>query len=171
VARLFVAVVPPPEVVDRLRSLDRPEGTGVRWVPEHQWHVTLRFLADVDQDEAIVALAQVDQKPAFVELGPAIGRLGERVIGVPAGGLDALASVVTLATDGLGAPASPVPFRGHLTLGRTRDGDVDVRQVGSPFAARFVAHRLVLLESNQDADGHHHVVAAEWPLRSEGDPA
>ncbi len=48
--RLFVAVVPPDEVLDDLEEHLEPRrdaGADVRWTDRHQWHVTLAFLGDV----------------------------------------------------------------------------------------------------------------------------
>ena len=43
-----------------LRSIERPEQRGLRFTTEDQWHVTLRFLGDVDDDDvdAVVAAAR-----------------------------------------------------------------------------------------------------------------
>ena len=61
--RLFVAVWPPESVVEMLLGLDRPEGPDLRWTTEPQWHVTLRFLGDVDDPgpvtEALHAVPEV----------------------------------------------------------------------------------------------------------------
>ncbi|MFC7359055.1 RNA 2',3'-cyclic phosphodiesterase [Nocardioides astragali] len=47
--RMFVAVVPPPEVVDHLDDFlsVRREAAGFRWSVPEQWHVTLAFSAAV----------------------------------------------------------------------------------------------------------------------------
>ena len=45
--RLFVAVWPPVDVVERLSELPRPAVDGVRWTTPDQWHVTIRFLGEV----------------------------------------------------------------------------------------------------------------------------
>ena len=47
VTRLFVAVWPPAHVVDAVTELV-PARPGLRRVPPHQLHVTLRFLGDAD---------------------------------------------------------------------------------------------------------------------------
>jgi hypothetical protein len=47
-ARLFVAVRPPPEVMARLAAIDRPALPGVRWSVPEQWLVKLRPLGHVD---------------------------------------------------------------------------------------------------------------------------
>ena len=54
--RLFVAVSLPPPIVRLLESLPRPGHPQLRWTTPAQWHITLRFLGDVD-DVAEVAEA------------------------------------------------------------------------------------------------------------------
>ena len=51
VARLFIAVYPPPEVVASLAALPHDGDAGVRWVPPDQYHVTVRFLGSADVDD------------------------------------------------------------------------------------------------------------------------
>ena len=50
--RLFVALVPPDEVVEDLAEFlaprqEAPEAAGMRWTAPDQWHVTLAFMGDV----------------------------------------------------------------------------------------------------------------------------
>jgi len=74
--RLFIAVWPPPEVVDVLRTLERPTIPGLRWTTPDQWHVTLRFIGDADPPD-VGPLPTID---AEVTLGPATARLGRRIL-------------------------------------------------------------------------------------------
>lgn len=95
-ARLFVAVRPPPEVVALLSALDRPAVPGVRWSVPEQWLVKLRPLGHVD-GRVVPALrdaleAELDGAPAVAcRLGPATRRLGGQWLGAPVHGLDELA--------------------------------------------------------------------------------
>jgi 2'-5' RNA ligase len=50
-ARLFVAVIPPPSVQAELAVLAEPI-EGVRWTPEANAHLTLRFIGETDDDKA-----------------------------------------------------------------------------------------------------------------------
>lgn len=50
--RLFVAVPLSPEVRQNLAAVRRDDIKKLRWVAEHQYHVTLRFLGDVTEEEA-----------------------------------------------------------------------------------------------------------------------
>jgi 2'-5' RNA ligase len=49
--RLFVALVPPADALDELAAaVDALRATpGLRWTRPEQWHVTLAFLAEVDE--------------------------------------------------------------------------------------------------------------------------
>jgi 2'-5' RNA ligase len=119
--RLFVAVWPPAPVIDELARIDRPTVPGTRWTAADAWHVTLRFLAEVPAAEPVVgALEQASLPSATARLGPSVSRLGRGVLCVPVSGLEALALAVTDATGGIGRPPERRPFRGHITLARTK---------------------------------------------------
>ena len=118
-----MAVWPPSEVLDRLAALARPEIEGVRWTDRSQWHVTLRFLGpvtDVAPIYAALTTVEVADAPVTAVLGPAVGRFGQRILHVPASGLDAVAATVVDATAGLGRPPDDRPLNGHVTLARAR---------------------------------------------------
>ncbi|HSL56757.1 MAG TPA: RNA 2',3'-cyclic phosphodiesterase [Acidimicrobiales bacterium] len=170
--RLFVAVTPPPEVLDAIATLPRPDEPGVRWVPREQWHVTLRFLGDADPDAVAAALDGAlgdgaDRVPhatgARCELGPVVSRLGRSVVCVPASGLDELARVVTTATAHLGTPPDPRPFTGHLTLARLRQRAA-CGVTGAPFRASFDVRDVDLVESRLGSDGATHTRRGRWPV-------
>ena len=40
-------------LVDRLADIERPRDQGVKWVPQQNLHVTLRFLGDADVDDVV----------------------------------------------------------------------------------------------------------------------
>ena len=118
--RLFVAVWPPPSVIEELAALPRPVKPGVRWTKPYRLHITLRFLGECDQDEALSTLAAASFPAARVTLGPAPQRLGRGVVVLPAEGADELAAAVTEATRFIGDPPPDHPFVGHLTVARFR---------------------------------------------------
>jgi RNA 2',3'-cyclic 3'-phosphodiesterase len=149
--RLFVAVQPPDDVLDRLAGLRRPERSGVRWTSRAQWHVTLAFLGEVaDPGPVVAALDAAPLAPATADLGPAVAPLGRRVVCVPVAGLDDVAAVVRRALPA-GDP-DRLGFRGHLTLARVsrgRLGDL----VGEPVAARFPVGDVRLVRSHLGGRG------------------
>jgi 2'-5' RNA ligase len=167
VARLFVAVWPPDDVLALVAALPRPPVEGLRWTGPEQWHVTLRFLGWVDEvAEVVTALAGVEAEAAGAVLGPAVSRFGGRVLHVPVGGLDAVAAAVVGATAGLGRPPEDRGFVGHLTLARVaRRGRVDLRRlVGQPVSARWRAHEICLVESRLHREGARYQVLERFPL-------
>lgn len=135
-----------------MAALPRPAEPGVRWLPREQWHITLRFLGEVDPDEAAAALARVSAPPAEVVLGPQVARLGRFVVCLPAVGLDDLAAAVVGATAAIGRPPDPRPFAGHLTLARlAHRGACGV--AGTPFTGRFTADAVALVRSTTRSGG------------------
>jgi len=163
-ARLFVAVEPPPTLLDRLDELDRPDGAGVRWSRREQWHITLCFLGEVERAAAEAALEQLTAERAVADLGPTVGRLGDRVICVPIAGLDDLATAVAAAMDGLGEAPDDRSFKGHLTLGRARSATTAVPLVGTPWQASFPVDRVVLVESHLGSGPARYETVAEQLL-------
>lgn len=160
--RLFVAAVPDRAAVDALRSLPRPEEPGVRWVPESNWHVTLRFLGDVELAETTSSLRDIDATRCRAVLGPTVEWLGDRQIVVPIDGVADLASAVVRATGNVGRP-DPRPFVGHLTIARTKPGATS-SLLGAPVDAAFDVDRLAVMESDLRPDGAVYTVVATIPI-------
>ena len=151
-ARLFVGVWPPPEVLDVVAALPRADQEGVRWLGRASWHVTLRFLGTAVVDDAVEALLGVRHPPVTAAVGPAVARLGRSVVCLPVVGLDDLAAAVTEATAGVGRPPEDRPFRGHLTLARSR-GRARPELVGHPCSARFAVDHVALVRSTTGHEG------------------
>ena len=156
-ARLFVAVWPPEEILERVAAVPRPDVEGLRWTQPHQWHVTLRFLGRVDEvDDAVASLSGMGAaEPAEAELGPQVGHFGRRVLHVPVSGLDRLAGRVAAATAEVGEPPEDRPFAGHLTLARTsKSARVDLRRLaGGAIDGGWAVAELCLMESRVSAAG------------------
>ena len=147
--RLFVAVRPPDHVLDALASLPRARDTRARWTTRDQWHVTLRFLGNVDDPEPVVGALTAIQRalePVDVVLGPRAGVLGHQVVYLPLSGLDALATAVIEATRQFGEPPPARRFRGHLTLARTKGGSVD--RSGLDVSATWTVDHIELIRSH-----------------------
>jgi 2'-5' RNA ligase len=70
-ARLFVALVPPAAVRAELAALAEPLA-GVRWTPEDNLHLTLRFIGDAEPEKQTrieTALARVHVEPFILPVG------------------------------------------------------------------------------------------------------
>ena len=48
--------VAPPEIIERIGALPQHEQPGVRWLAASNWHVTLRFFGEADEDEVAARL-------------------------------------------------------------------------------------------------------------------
>ena len=166
-ARLFVAVLPPPEVVARLSALDRPALPGVRWSVPEQWLVKLRPLGHVD-GRVVPALrdalgAELDGAPVVAcRLGPATRRLGGQWLGVPVDGLDDLATVVFEATEELVPVTHPQPFQADLVLAR---GRVPRELAGRPVAGTWTARSVSLLADRSAPGRVRFEELASFPLQ------
>ena len=167
--RLFVAVWPSPSVIEDLRGLDRPPHPGVRWTMADQWHVTLRFVGDLEDPEPLIsrvrgAASQVG--PTVAEMGPRSGWLGPSVLCLPVHGLDAVAAAVRTATGDLGEPERP-DFHGHLTLARARRGAAPVlkRLPAVELASSWPVEEITVVASALGGTGSTYTVVGHAPLR------
>ena len=133
--RMFVAVVPPPEVVEHLDAfLDvRREAAAYRWATAEQLHVTLAFLAEVrdrNLDDLVERLGRAAARrrafAAVVAGGGAFPDAGRaRVLWA---GLDLddqgrtelsrMATGTRAAANRAGVPVDGQRFRPHVTLAR-----------------------------------------------------
>lgn len=161
---MFIAVRPPGDVLELLASLDRPDEPGVRWVPAHQWHVTLRFIGDAPIEEVSEVLESAELPRARAELGPSVKRLGRGVVCVPVRGLDELASAVAGATAAFGQPPDPRPFNGHMTLARLR-GRSSCALLAAPVSATWELRDVELVDSTLTGTGPIHRVLMTRRLR------
>lgn len=134
--RLFVAVVPPPEVVEHLAEFVEPRrehpDEDLRWAAEENWHVTLAFLGEVpdrkadDLEERLERAAK--RRPPMrlrVEGAGAFPNAAEaRVLWTGVHGdrqaLSRLATGTRAAANRAGIEVAGRRFTPHLTLARTR---------------------------------------------------
>ncbi len=164
--RLFVAAWPDEEARERLKALDFARGKGLRLVGPSRWHVTLRFLGDVD-GEVVDALGAALARTTAALDGPSRCRLGPetawftgvRVLQLPAAGLDEVAAAVRVATVPLVPTSEPdePPFNGHLTLARAKGRLGPAARdalAGIPFEAEFEVAHVDLVASAPSPQGH-----------------
>jgi RNA 2',3'-cyclic 3'-phosphodiesterase len=179
--RLFVALMPPGEVVEELRAGTvalRELVPELRWTRPEQWHLTLAFLGEVGED-VIDELARrlnraaARHPPLSLSLGGG-GRFGHQVLWTRVqgdrDGLRRLAGSVQAAARRSRLPMEQRPYRPHLTLARS-DGGADLRPLVERLASwqglPWVATRLYLVRSRLGAGPggsalHQPIVG--WPL-------
>jgi RNA 2',3'-cyclic 3'-phosphodiesterase len=171
--RTFVAAWPDEPTRRRLAALELGREKNLRLVGPTRWHVTLRFLGEVTDEQvgplgdALEACAAAQRGPVECRLGPATAWFPRvRVLQLPAHGLDGLAAAVRDALVAEPAPVSP-PFNGHLTLARARGklgAAAQAALAGIPFAATFPVGHLDLVASEPSAQGHVYSTLVRAPL-------
>ncbi len=184
--RAFLAVELPPEVreqvVQAAADLRRLAPERVRWVPEENLHLTLKFLGEIPSDRLPKLISQVERKLASVavfeaELGgfgafPSAKRARILWLGVTAGGaqLARVARKLDAAAAQVGVARERRPYSAHLTLGRLREPDgVEVLRAEPPKRLPFRVEEVVLYESRLSSTGAVYVPLARLPFR-EADP-
>lgn len=182
-ARLFVALRFPEETrreVWRAAAPLREADANVRWTPERQLHLTLRFLGEVAESrigpiEAALAVPGAAARPfelAFGEVGafPSLDRPRVLWVGVDGGPeLPAVHESVQEALGEVGFEPEERAFRPHVTLGRVRTrGRVPPALAeaaeGVAVDARCEIGALHLMRSRLGPDGARHDVRATIPF-------
>lgn len=141
-------------LIGRIRS---PED-GVKWVPTDHFHLTLKFLGDVDNTqlpEICDAIRQVCENVPPFELRfggtgafPNLDRPRTLWVGIddPTQSLRTLVNRLENDLAELGFKPEPRDYRPHLTLGRTRSGS---RKANPEVVERLVAERSIRLGEMQ----------------------
>jgi 2'-5' RNA ligase len=156
--RCFVAVWPPPAVLDTLERVERPVLQAGRWTHRNTWHLTLRFVGEVGDEDAGRLIAAARRAAAscavpVAELGPVTALLNPGVLVAPVAGLDAVATAVIRATAAIGTPPGPRPFAGRITLARARGRGRLPRDVaGRAVGARWAVEELAVVRSHLGDD-------------------
>lgn len=145
--RLFIAVWPTEEIVEKLIALPRKPRPGIKWVEPENWHMTLRFLGEANPEDVFDRLAALRFDPFDVRYGPGVDVLNERVVVVPVHGLDAIASAVKDATADLGTEPPRKRFVGHLTLARLKSRPPRLNAIGVPVSGTQRVEEVTLVSS------------------------
>lgn len=175
--RLFVAVWPDESTRQRLSGLVLGSAPGLRVVGPAQWHITLRFFGEVDDDRVTALVLALGSAAATMtvalrcRLGTSTAWFsGDRVLQIPAQGLDDLAAVVRSRTLPVvpGSIDRALPFNGHLTLARSKRRPVDAplraALAGIPFAVAFDVGSFDLVASEGSSQGPHYTTLARVTL-------
>jgi 2'-5' RNA ligase len=176
VTRAFVAIRPPDAVLDEVDALSTSLDLGVaRRTTREQWHVTLQFLGNhADVDAVADALTGLRVPAANARLGglgafPSTKRARVVWLGFAQGEelLAALAHEVGERLSPLGHVPEARAYHGHLTLARYKTG-VDVRAaLASDVPAvgdAWLANEVILYESRVRRTGAEYVPVATVSL-------
>ena len=174
--RLFTALEIPQSAALSL-SLLRGGVPGARWIDRENFHITLRFIGDVDHrtaDEVVDALDRV-RKPQFTLTLSGTGFFGNKKPHSIWAGLQPSPELAALQADlervcqRLGLPAEPRKFTPPVTLARLKNSRVDdvmhyLAGRGNFAAGPFAVKQFVLMSSRDSTGGGPYVVEEEYPL-------
>jgi len=179
-SRAFLAIVPPPEVLDVVEALlDRAHAASrFKWTRRAQWHVTMQYygrVGDADALASTLVAACATRPPVTLRLRgggafPAPKRAAVYWLGVEDDD-DALAflhEAVIETTVGFVSRRDRTPFHPHLTLARLSSkldltADVDAL-AGVPVGPPFTATEMLLMESRTARGGAVYTEVARVPL-------
>lgn len=174
--RLFTALEIPRNAAMSL-SLLRGGLPGARWIDVENYHITLRFIGDVENrtaDELVDRLDRID-RPEFQIRLDGIGSFGSRKphsvwAGVsPHPEMTALQGEIERICQRMGLPADPRKFTPHVTLARLKSSRLDdvvhyLSGRGNFQTAPFTAARFVLLSSRESVGGGPYLTEEVFPL-------
>jgi RNA 2',3'-cyclic 3'-phosphodiesterase len=174
--RIFTGLELPSDVAQSLAML-RGGLPGARWIDPENYHLTLRFIGDVDDTlarEVASLLGRVSRPPLELRLDGLSSFGGRRPRAVVAS-LAQTAALMELQAEHerliqrVGLEPEGRKFTPHVTLARLRDSSS--RQVADYLAARpflaplsFRVTRFVLFSARASVGGGPYLVEAAYPL-------
>ncbi len=176
--RLFTALELPPQVASHLASLQGGL-PGARWIAPADFHVTLRFIGDVEAGLAcdIHAALEEIRRPAFPVTLAGLFAFGGRKPRAIVAGVRAPAALGDLVEEQerllrrLGLDPETRKFVPHVTLARLRG--TSPRSVADYLAGNaflpmppFAADRFVLMTARDSVGGGPYRAEAAYPLGS-----
>jgi 2'-5' RNA ligase len=178
--RLFTALEIPPHVAQSLAMM-RGGLPGARWIDPENYHLTLRFIGDIDDalaHEIAGMLGRVRRMSFELRLDGLLsfgGRKPRAVVApvTPIAPLMELQAEHERLFQRLGLEPEGRKYTPHVTLARLRDSSS--HQVAEYLSARghyrsasFEVSRFVLFSSRSSVGGGPYIVEADYPL---GEPA
>lgn len=174
--RLFTALEIPASVAESLARL-RGGIPNARWIDVENYHITLRFIGDVDDAfarDAANALSFLARPELPVTLDQLAAFGGDKPRSIvararPDSALLEMQAEQERLLRRLGAPPEPRKFTPHVTLARLRGASpaavaayLGARGYFPPL--RFVATRFVLYSSRDSVGGGPYIIEADYPL-------
>jgi 2'-5' RNA ligase len=174
--RLFTGIEIPAPLADRLSYL-RGGLPGARWIDPENYHLTLRFIGDVDMhiaEEVAAELARVRRESFTLRLG-AVGALGTKrphaivVRAEPSPALIELQAEHERIMQRIGLVPETRKYTPHVTLARLRgasghDIATYLSLRGGFSAEAFPVERFVLFSSRNATGGGPYLIEEDYPL-------
>jgi 2'-5' RNA ligase len=174
--RLFTGLEIPADLAMDLGMM-RGGISGARWIDVENYHMTLRFIGDIDDATALEvhsSLEQIRRRPFTVTLEAlaSFGGAKPRAIvakAAPATPLVELQAQQERLMRRIGIAPEPRKFTPHVTLARLRAASslavADyLSSRGYFLTRRFVAQRFVLFSARASTGGGPYVIEAAYPL-------
>jgi 2'-5' RNA ligase len=173
---LFTALEIPANLAAELSML-RGGLAGARWIDAENYHLTLRFIGDIDDataQDVYSTLALIHRAPFKVTLEGLASFGGDKPRAIvarakPTGPLLELQAEQERLIRRLGIAPEPRKFIPHVTLARLRNSSplavADYLQSRAlPFGREFEATRFALFSSRASVGGGPYIVEAAYPL-------
>lgn len=174
--RLFTGVEIPAEIGDRLALL-RGGLVGARWIDRENYHLTLRFIGDVDMvaAEAVAeALSRVRRRQFTLRIN-GIGALGSKKPHAIVATVESSSPLLELQAEHerilqrIGLPPEGRKYTPHVTLARLRHGsDREIAEYlalrGGFTAGPFEVGRFVLFSSRDSVGGGPYLIEEAYDL-------
>ncbi len=173
--RLFTGLEIPSALADEL-ALMRGGLSGARWIDVENYHLTLRFIGDIDDstaDEVDAMLRQIRRKPFTVTLEGLDFFGGDKPRAIvakaqPSPPLVELQAEQERLMRRIGIPPEPRRFVPHVTLARLRQAPAravaDYLGTRGFLKRRFEAEQFVLYSARDSVGGGPYVIEAAYPL-------
>jgi 2'-5' RNA ligase len=182
VPRLFTGLEVPSDVAAELAML-RGGVSGARWIDVENYHITLRFIGDIDERmaaETADALGEI-RRPSLVVTLDGLGWFGADKPRAIVARIKPTTPLVELQADQerrlrrIGLDPVTRKFSPHVTLARLRFGSprsvADYLSARGYFSARqFEATRFVLFSARESTGGGPYLVEAAYGLGESGAP-
>jgi 2'-5' RNA ligase len=167
--RLFTGLDIPADVGFAL-SLKRGGLTGARWIDPENYHITLRFIGDVDGKTADEVVDSLDRLSNSLQFSIRLTHLGSFGGDKPrAEALNRLQAAQERMLQKAGLPPEGRKFVPHVSLARLRGTSAEELARFMAEAARFepltfVPARFVLFSSRDSVGGGPYLVEQTYPL-------
>jgi 2'-5' RNA ligase len=174
--RLFTGLEIPREVGETLSML-RGGLPGARWIDPDNYHITLRFIGDIDDRLArdIASILDGVRRRSFDLRFDEVASFGGRKPRAVIAAVDPVSPLVELQAEHerlmqrLGLEPEGRKYVPHVTLARLRDSSSrDVADYlstrGALFGSSFRVSRFVLFSARASVGGGPYVVEADYPL-------
>jgi 2'-5' RNA ligase len=173
VIRAFVTVDLEPQTVQKIAAAIvqlRPRIPGIRWLPPANFHLTLKFLGDIEEAKVAPIAAALERElypfSCFTINAKGLGVFPDlkrpRIlwVGLVGGELNALASTAEKALVPFGFAAERRSFTPHLTIGRWRQFNGSPKELGDEIEkwrghdfGRSNVHEVLLFQSVLKPEG------------------